>query len=148
LVNRYNGSTERLCTAGQTMLSGNGCIPACDEGYNVNGVTRCVKGALTEVASCESSASVPVPAPSQPPASTPTPEPTPEPTSSSSAAEVFRVQLPKSPSGMFYYPLQGLLYVLCGTSTNADHYLYAFYLSYKGLLIYPNRVSCVFICWT
>ena len=33
--------------------------------------------------------------------------------------------IPRSPSGMFYDDETDLLYVLCGTQTNGDHYLYA-----------------------
>jgi len=40
--------------------------------------------------------------------------------------QVSSFSLPKAPSGLFYYPAQDLLYILCGTSTNSDHYLYAF----------------------
>lgn len=40
--------------------------------------------------------------------------------------EVTSFSLPKSPSGMFFYASQDLLYVLCGTQTNGDHYLYGF----------------------
>lgn len=39
--------------------------------------------------------------------------------------EIDSWSVPKAPSGMFFYPEQGLLYVLCGTQTNGDHYLYA-----------------------
>jgi len=40
--------------------------------------------------------------------------------------EVRSFSVPKSPSGMFFYEAQNLLYILCGTNTNGDHYLYAF----------------------
>jgi len=42
------------------------------------------------------------------------------------ATQVSSFSIPKPPSGMFYYAGQDLLYVLCGTNTNADHYLYAY----------------------
>lgn len=43
--------------------------------------------------------------------------------------EVRSFSLAKSPSGMFHDAGSGLLYVLCGTETNGDHYLYAYSLA-------------------
>ena len=43
---------ERTCTAGETIYSGNACIPSCDDGYEVSGMTRCVGGSITETATC------------------------------------------------------------------------------------------------
>ncbi|CAK0911750.1 unnamed protein product, partial [Prorocentrum cordatum] len=43
-----------------------------------------------------------------------------------SASLISEFAVPNAPSGLFYYPDQDLLYVLCGTSTNGDHYLYAY----------------------
>eukprot|EP00416_Gambierdiscus_australes_P017874 CAMPEP_0171064830 /NCGR_PEP_ID=MMETSP0766_2-20121228/6512_1 /TAXON_ID=439317 /ORGANISM="Gambierdiscus australes, Strain CAWD 149" /LENGTH=806 /DNA_ID=CAMNT_0011520897 /DNA_START=45 /DNA_END=2465 /DNA_ORIENTATION=- len=40
--------------------------------------------------------------------------------------EVSSFTVPKSPSGMFFFTEQSLLYILCGTQTNGDHYLYAY----------------------
>ncbi len=37
--------------------------------------------------------------------------------------------VPKSPSGMFYYEQDSILWVLCGTNTNGDHYLYGYTLA-------------------
>ena len=34
--------------------------------------------------------------------------------------------VPKSPSGMFYQASSDVLWILCGTETNGDHYLYAY----------------------
>jgi len=42
------------------------------------------------------------------------------------ATEVSKFTLEKSPSGLFFNEQQNLLYVLCGTQTNRDHYLYAY----------------------
>merc|ERR1712194_576453 len=39
-------------TAGATLYSGNTCTLVCNSGFSASGVTRCVKGALTETASC------------------------------------------------------------------------------------------------
>ena len=36
------------------------------------------------------------------------------------------ISIDKAPSGMFYDPTTTLLHVLCGTATNADHYLYTY----------------------
>lgn len=47
----YSGG-ERTCTAGETIYSGNACIPSCDDGYEVSGMTRCVGGSITETATC------------------------------------------------------------------------------------------------
>ncbi len=35
-------------------------------------------------------------------------------------------KVPQSPSGMYYYAPEEVLYVLCGTNTNGENYLYAF----------------------
>lgn len=40
--------------------------------------------------------------------------------------EVTSFSVSKSPSGLFHYAAQDLLYILCGTQTNGDHYLYAY----------------------
>ena len=40
--------------------------------------------------------------------------------------EITSFAVPRSPSGMFFDEPSNLLYVLCGTNTNGDHYLYAF----------------------
>merc|ERR1712194_94034 len=39
-------------TAGATLYSGNTCTPVCNSGFKASGITRCVKGALAETASC------------------------------------------------------------------------------------------------
>jgi len=136
---------ERACTAGATIYSGNACIPQCDANYEASGMTRCVGGVIAETATCVAIAS-PSTSPVPVPVSVPVPAPTKAPTAASvpgSVSEVFKVQLAKSPSGMFYYPLQGLLYVLCGTSTNGDHYLYTLSLSgaQQCLITIPQAVG-------
>eukprot|EP00961_Rhodomonas_salina_P107081 1441778-Rhodomonas_salina.3 len=40
--------------------------------------------------------------------------------------EVSSFSIEKSPSGMFFHEDQGLLYILCGTQTNGEHYLYVY----------------------
>lgn len=35
-------------------------------------------------------------------------------------------EIPESPSGMFYYKDEDLLYIMCGTLTNGDQYLYVY----------------------
>eukprot|EP00929_Paragymnodinium_shiwhaense_P108337 TRINITY_DN74650_c0_g1_i1.p1 TRINITY_DN74650_c0_g1~~TRINITY_DN74650_c0_g1_i1.p1 ORF type:complete len:582 (-),score=48.68 TRINITY_DN74650_c0_g1_i1:312-2057(-) len=40
------------CATGGKLYSGNQCRPSCGAGYCVNGTTRCVKGVLTETATC------------------------------------------------------------------------------------------------
>ena len=81
---------------------------------------------------------VPVPAPTEAPTKAPSAAAAP-----GSAVEVFNVKLGKSPSGMYYYPAQGLLYVLCGTATNSDHYLYAYSLAgaQQCLITIPQAVG-------
>ncbi len=37
--------------------------------------------------------------------------------------EISSFAVPKSPSGMFYYPTEDILYILCGTNTNGENYL-------------------------
>lgn len=48
--------------------------------------------------------------------------------------------IPKSPSGMFFDATSGLLYILCGTATNGDHYIYAYTTSgeQKCLITIPT----------
>jgi hypothetical protein len=75
-------------TAGATLYSGNKCTPTCNSGYVVSGTTRCVKGAVTETASCVLNNSSPSPSPIPSPSPTPTPAvpaPSPSPTPSSSS---------------------------------------------------------------
>jgi hypothetical protein len=57
--------------------------------------------------------------------------------------EVTSFSVPKAPSGMFYYASQDLLYVLCGTATNADHYLYVMSTSgsQKCFITIPEAVK-------
>ena len=43
-----------------------------------------------------------------------------------SAVLVTSFSIPKSPSGMFYHDTDGVLWILCGTETNGNHYLYAY----------------------
>jgi hypothetical protein len=43
-----------------------------------------------------------------------------------SVALVTSFTIPKSPSGMFYHDVHDLLWILCGTETNGNHYLYAY----------------------
>ena len=50
---------ERACTAGDRIYSGNACIPDCDDGYKVSGMTRCVGGSITETATCITATSSP-----------------------------------------------------------------------------------------
>jgi hypothetical protein len=40
--------------------------------------------------------------------------------------EVTSFSIPKSPSGLFFHEADGMLYILCGTSTNGDHYIYVY----------------------
>ena len=138
----------RGCTAGATIYSGNACIPGCDSGFEVSGMTRCVSGTITETATCASigtpvlaptsvplpsPTAVPAPAPSSAPVPAPTsvpaPSPTPAPGTSVAATEISNFVIGKSPSGLFYFTAQQLLYILCGTNTNGDHYLYAYSLA-------------------
>lgn len=51
--------------------------------------------------------------------------------------------IPKSPSGMFYDATSDLLYILCGTNTNGDHYIYAYTTSgtQKCLITIPTASS-------
>mmetsp|Transcript_40813 Transcript_40813/g.123234 ORF Transcript_40813/g.123234 Transcript_40813/m.123234 type:complete len:386 (-) Transcript_40813:265-1422(-) len=46
--------------------------------------------------------------------------------SQGTSSQIREFTVPKAPSGLFYYDDQDLLYVLCGTATNNDHYLYAY----------------------
>ena len=45
------------------------------------------------------------------------------------AIAISSFHVPKSPSGMFYNPADELLWILCGTNTNGDHYLFGYTLS-------------------
>ena len=51
--------------------------------------------------------------------------------------------VPKSPSGMFYNPADDLLWVLCGTNTNGEHYLYGYTLAgvQKCSITIPSSVG-------
>jgi hypothetical protein len=51
--------------------------------------------------------------------------------------------IPKSPSGMFFDATSDLLYILCGTNTNGDHYIYAYTTSgtQKCLITIPEASS-------
>ena len=51
-ANPDHGSFADTCATGQTLLSGNTCTPTCEEGYESCGTTRCVKGVITELATC------------------------------------------------------------------------------------------------
>ena len=42
------------------------------------------------------------------------------------ATQILSFSVPKSPSGMHYFAKQDLLWIICGTNTNGDHYLYAY----------------------
>eukprot|EP00933_Yihiella_yeosuensis_P068701 TRINITY_DN7462_c0_g1_i1.p1 TRINITY_DN7462_c0_g1~~TRINITY_DN7462_c0_g1_i1.p1 ORF type:complete len:468 (+),score=104.16 TRINITY_DN7462_c0_g1_i1:167-1405(+) len=48
-------STSACATAGASLLSGYQCHPKCNTGYVVKGTTRCVKGTITEQATCVAS---------------------------------------------------------------------------------------------
>jgi hypothetical protein len=50
---------ERVCTAGDSIYSGNACIPNCDSGYVASGMTMCVGGVITSTASCVAETSAP-----------------------------------------------------------------------------------------
>ena len=68
-----NGAyASAACAPGSTLYSGNGCHVECDDGFTAAGVTRCVKGAFVEYATCESD-DVPAPTPTEP---VPVPAPT------------------------------------------------------------------------
>lgn len=45
------------------------------------------------------------------------------------ATAITSFAVPKSPSGMFYNEQDDILWVLCGTNTNGDHYLYGYTLA-------------------
>ncbi|KAL3931474.1 MAG: hypothetical protein SGBAC_011291, partial [Bacillariaceae sp.] len=52
--------------------------------------------------------------------------------------------VPRSPSGLFFdEQVSGLLYVLCGTSTNGDHYIYAYTIDgiQQCLITIPQAVA-------
>ena len=53
----YTGTA--CATAGATLYSGYTCSPTCNTGYTVSGTTRCVKGAITETATCVASSTTP-----------------------------------------------------------------------------------------
>ena len=75
-----NGAyASAACAPGSTLYSGNGCHVECDDGFTAAGVTRCVKGAFVEYATCESD-DVPAPAPTATPDPAPTATPEPAPT--------------------------------------------------------------------
>ena len=42
------------------------------------------------------------------------------------ASRIASFAVPKSPSGMHYQASDDLLWIICGTNTNGDHYLYAY----------------------
>ncbi|KAH8060617.1 DNA binding protein [Aureococcus anophagefferens] len=77
-----NGAyASSYCAPGHTLYSGNGCHVTCDSGYEASGITRCVKGAFVEYATCVASggggaAPGPTPEPTEGAAPGPTPEPT------------------------------------------------------------------------
>jgi len=88
-------SSDTACAvAGSTMYSGNTCSPTCSDGYTASGTTRCVKGEITETATCAISSSSATPAPS-PSSATPSPSPSPSPQSSSSDSDTVQVAGPQ-----------------------------------------------------
>lgn len=56
---------------------------------------------------------------------------------------VMSFSVPKSPSGLFYHADADLLYVLCGTNTNGDHYMYGFTTAgaQKCMITIPEAVG-------
>ena len=62
---------------------------------------------------------------------------------SGSVTLVTSFSVPKSPSGMFYQASSDVLWVLCGTETNGNHYLYAYSTSgtQKCLATIPQSVG-------
>ena len=59
------------------------------------------------------------------------------------ATAITSFAVPKSPSGMFYNPADDLLWVLCGTNTNSEHYLYGYTLAgvQKCAITIPSSVG-------
>ena len=59
------------------------------------------------------------------------------------ATAITSFAVPKSPSGMFYNPADDLLWVLCGTNTNGEHYLYGYTLAgvQKCSITIPSSVG-------